>query len=81
MSSSSGERLVRVASASNPTEAEMIKGLLEVSGIPSVVKGDFGVEVPRYFVPGSCDVFVPESAAEAAREVLASAPDSDLPGV
>ncbi len=76
----SGGRRVKVAYAQNQAEAELIQGLLQEYGIPSMLKRAPGFDVPDFLAAGPRQIFVAESAAEAAREVLASTPDSDLPG-
>ena len=72
-SSSNSGRLVKVAYAWNQVEAEMIQGLLTEHGIPSMVQR--GRSTTRSSLPrGPRQVFVPEAAAEQAREVLAGTP-------
>lgn len=73
-SSSSSSRLVKVAYAMNQAEAEMIQGLLTENGIPSMLKRARGFDVPDFLAAGPREVFVSESAAEAAREALAGTP-------
>lgn len=73
-SSSSSGRLVKVAYAMNQAEAEMIQGLLTEHGIPSMLKRAGGFGVPDFLVAGPKEVFVPERAAESAREALAGTP-------
>jgi aspartate aminotransferase-like enzyme len=77
-SSSSSGRLVKVAFARHQTEAEMIQGLLEAHGIPSMVQRS--VDAPQFLAAGPRQVLVPEAVAEKAREVLANAPGESLPG-
>jgi pimeloyl-ACP methyl ester carboxylesterase len=62
--------LVRAAGGRNQAEAELIQGLLLEEGIPSVLRRTAGFDVPDYLAAGPRDVLVPESAAEAARELL-----------
>ena len=62
--------LVRVVGARNQSEAEMIAGLLLVEGIPSLLRRRPGFDVPDFMAAGPRDVFVPQSALEAAREML-----------
>ena len=63
-----GGRLVRVVGARTQPEAELIQGLLLEAGVPSLLQRPSGVGV-RY-MPGPCDVMVPEAGLQAAREVL-----------
>lgn len=69
-----GGQQVRVASASNLAEAELIQGLLLEEGIPSVQRRTRGFDVPDFLAAGPREILVPEAAAEAAREVLAQTP-------
>ncbi len=64
-------QLVKVARAANQPEAELIEGLLLEEGIPSLQRRARGADVPDFLAAGPRDIFVPESAAEAAREALA----------
>ncbi len=66
---------VKVAYAANQAEAELIAGLLRTEGIPSMVRRTLGADVPDFLAAGPRDILVPASAAQAAREVLAS-PDA-----
>jgi len=77
-SSSSSGRLVKVAYAQHQMEAEMIQGLLEAHGIPSLVQRS--VDNPEFLAAGPRQILVPEAAAEKARDVLANAPGESLPG-
>ena len=65
--------LVRVAGARHQAEAELIQNLLLEEGIPSIFRRSIGFDVPDFLAAGWRDVLVPESAAEAAREVLSAA--------
>jgi Putative prokaryotic signal transducing protein len=65
--------LVRVAGGRNQAEAEFIQGLLIEEGIPSILRRTAGFDVPDYLAAGPRDVLVPESGAEAARDVLHTA--------
>jgi hypothetical protein len=69
-----GDRLVKVAYAPNQMEAEMIQGLLSDHGIQSMLKRGPGFDVPEFLASGPRQVFVLESAAEQAREVLEGTP-------
>jgi hypothetical protein len=64
--------LVRVATARNQAEAELIEGLLLEEGIPSLVRRSGGFDVPDFLASGPRDVLVPAAGAELAREVLAT---------
>jgi hypothetical protein len=59
-------------------EAEMIQGLLEAHGIPSMVQRS--VDNPEFLAAGPRQILVPEAAVEEAREVLANAHGESLPG-
>ncbi|HEX6116301.1 MAG TPA: DUF2007 domain-containing protein [Solirubrobacterales bacterium] len=65
--------LVRVAGGRNLAEAELIQGILLEEGIPSLQKRTRGFDVPDFLAAGPRDIFVPESAAEDARELLTGA--------
>jgi hypothetical protein len=65
--------LVRVAGGRNQAEAELIQGLLIEEGVPSILRRTAGFDVPDFLAAGPRDVLVPESAGEAAREVLLQA--------
>lgn len=69
-----GDKLVKVAFAPNQPEAEMIQGLLAEHGIQSMLKRGPGFDVPEFLAGGPRQVFVLESVAEAAREVLEGTP-------
>jgi flagellar biosynthesis/type III secretory pathway M-ring protein FliF/YscJ len=73
-------KLVKVAYAQNQPEAEMIQGLLRQEDIQSMVQRNGGFDVPDFLAGGPRDVLVPESDAERARELLATAPEQKLPG-
>src|SRR5438132_2712650 len=68
-----GGRQVRVASANNLAEAELIQGILLEEGIPSVQRRRRGFDVPDFLAAGPRDILVPEAGLEAARETLAGA--------
>ncbi len=71
-------QLVKVASAQNQPEAELIEGLLLEEGIPCMLRRSSGFDVAEFLAAGTRDVLVPESGAQAAREALAW--DSSQPG-
>jgi hypothetical protein len=62
--------LVRVATARNQAEAELLEGLLLEEGIPSLVRRSGGFDVPDFLAGGPRDLLVPAAGAELAREVL-----------
>jgi hypothetical protein len=62
--------LIRVAGGRNQAEAELIQGILLEEGIPSIQKRTRGFDVPDFLAAGPRDILVPESAYEAARELL-----------
>lgn len=62
--------LVRVAGGRHQAEAEFLSGLLLEEGIPSLIRRSAGFDVPDFLAAGPRDILVPESGAEAAREVL-----------
>ncbi len=62
--------LVRVATASHQSEAELLQGMLLEEGIPSLVRRSGGFDVPDFLAAGPRDVLVPQSGGEAARELL-----------
>jgi hypothetical protein len=66
-------RLVRAAGGRNQAEAELIQNLLLEEGVPSMLRRTAGFDVPDFLAAGPRDVLVPESAAEAARELLMQA--------
>ena len=66
-----GGRQVRVASARNLAEAELIQGILLEEGIPSVQRRMRGFDVPDCLAAGPRDILVPEAGLDAAQELLA----------
>jgi hypothetical protein len=74
-----GGKLVKVAFAPSQMEAEMIQGLLSEHGIPSLVKRGPGFDVPEFMPVGPRQIFVAESVAAAAREILAGTPGGEEP--
>ncbi len=72
-----GGRLVKVAFARSQMEAEMIQGLLSEHGIPSLLKRGPGFDVPEFLAVGPRQVFVAESVAAQAREVLEGTPGAE----
>jgi hypothetical protein len=71
-----------VAGGRNQAEAELIQNLLLEEGIPSMFRRSAGFDVPDMLAAGDRDVLVPESGAEAARDLLLAAdlmPSSTVP--
>ena len=66
-----GGRQVRVASAGNLAEAELIQGILLEEGIPSVQRRMRGFDVPDFLAAGPRDILVPEAGLEVAQQLLA----------
>jgi hypothetical protein len=62
--------LVKVGSARNQAEAEMLENLLLEEGIPSLIRRSGGFDVPDFLAAGPRDILVPASGAELARELL-----------
>ena len=65
-----GGRQVRVATAHNLAEAELIQGMLLEEGIPSVQRRSRGFDVPDFLAAGPRDILVPQAGAEAATDLL-----------
>lgn len=63
------DRLVRLLSVASSAEAALIRGLLESSGIPALLKGE--LEGP--YRMGSAEVWVPEGMEADARTIIAAA--------
>ena len=66
-----GGQQVRVASARNLAEAELVQGILLEEGIPSAQRRMRGFDVPDFLAAGPRDILVPAAGADAARELLA----------
>ena len=71
--------LVRVGTARNQAEAEMMEGLLLQEGIPSLVRRTGGADVPDFLAAGPRELLVPASGAGLARELLGTS-EPDEPG-
>ena len=67
--------LVKVARAHHQAEAELIQNMLLEEGIPSTTRRSMGFDVPDFMAAGPRDVLVPESGAQAARDLLTPLPD------
>jgi hypothetical protein len=66
--------LVRVATAQNQPEAELLQGLLLEAGVPSLVRRSGGFDVPDFLAMGPRDILAPAGGEAAAREVLGVRP-------
>jgi hypothetical protein len=64
------EKWVKVAVAPNETLALLMEGLLQESGIPSLIQRAPGFDVPDFLSAGPRDVLVPGAYLEEARRVL-----------
>lgn len=62
--------LVRVATAQNQPEAELVQGLLLEAGVPSLVRRSGGFDVPDFLAAGPRDILVPRGGEDAARAML-----------
>ena len=73
---------VKVAWAAHQAEAELIEGILREEGIPCLIKRNKGFDVPDFLAAGARDVYVPASAADQAKEILADlqSNEEELPG-
>jgi hypothetical protein len=71
--------LVRVAVGRQQPEAELIQNILLEEGVPSTLRRTRGFDVPEMLAAGPRDVLVPQSGADAAREVLLQAELADRP--
>ena len=69
--------LVRVAVGRQQPEAEFIQNILLEDGVPSTLRRTRGFDVPEMLAAGPRDILVPESGAQAAREVLLQADMAD----
>jgi hypothetical protein len=65
---------VRVATAQNQPEAELVQGLLLEAGVPSLVRRSGGFDVPDFLATGSRDILVPRGGENAARALLGTEP-------
>jgi hypothetical protein len=64
---------VRVAFTRNEAESDLVQNILLEEGIPSMARRTRGFDVPDFLAAGPRDVLVPESGADAARDVLREA--------
>jgi hypothetical protein len=65
--------LVRVAFTRNQAESDLLQNILLEEGIPSIAKRTRGFDVPDFLAAGPRDIYVPESGAQLARELLSDA--------
>jgi hypothetical protein len=70
--------LVRVGTARNQAEAELIEGLLNGEGIPTLVRRTGGADVPDFLAAGPREILVPASGAALARELLGTGEPVDV---
>ena len=72
---------MRVATAQNQPEAELLQGLLLEAGVPSLVRRSGGFDVPDFLAAGPRDMLVPAGGEDAARDVLGTraAPPAPAP--
>jgi hypothetical protein len=71
--------LVKVGSARNQPEAEMLENLLLEEGIPSLIRRSGGFDVPDFLAAGPRDILVPAAGAELARDLLGTPAAPPLP--
>jgi hypothetical protein len=74
-----GEPLVTIFAAQNESEANIVRGLLEASGIPAVINSLSGLALGGIFQPDETrwgDILVAPSDAEAAQAAIAVATQS-----
>jgi hypothetical protein len=62
----------RIAVGLNLPQAELMQGILLEEGIPSFLRRCGGFDVPDMLAAGPRDILVPESAVEAARQLLST---------
>jgi hypothetical protein len=65
---------VRVATAQNQPEAELVQAMLLEAGVPSLVRRSGGFDVPDFLAMGSRDILVPRGGEDVARAVLGTQP-------
>jgi Putative prokaryotic signal transducing protein len=63
--------LVRVVTARNQPEAELLQGLLLEAGVPALARRSRAFDVPGFLAAGPRDVLVPRGGEEVARQLLA----------
>lgn len=62
---------VKVAYATNQSEAEMIENMLNAEGIPCMIQRVRGFDVPDFLAAGPRNIIVPAAAEEKALRILA----------
>jgi hypothetical protein len=60
------ERWVKVSVAANETDALLMEGVLKEAGVPPLIQGAPGFNVPDFLPAGPRDVLVPSSLLEEA---------------
>jgi hypothetical protein len=65
-----GGKLVRIIQARNPTEAQLMQGVLLDAGIPSIDRPTRAFDILDLLAVGPRDILVSEGAAEDARLLL-----------
>ena len=70
---------MRVASARNQAEGELVQGILLEEGVPSLMRRSGGFDVPDFLASGPRDILVPASGADAARDILRAPGESGPP--
>ena len=73
--------LVRVGTARNQAEAELLEGMLLEEGVPSLIRRTGGFDVPDFLASGPRDILVPAAGADVAREVLGTPEPVEPTGV
>jgi hypothetical protein len=68
--STTGDELIKVAYASDQSEAELLQGLLRTMDVNSVVCRAPGFDVPEFLAAGPREVLVAASDVPVARDVL-----------
>ena len=71
---------VRVATAQNQPEAELLQGMLLEAGIPSLVRRAGGFDVPDFLAAGPREILVPQGGEATARELLTAPGGRPAPG-
>jgi hypothetical protein len=64
------ERWVKVAAASDETQALLMDGVLKDAGIPALIQRAPGFDAPDFLAAGPRDVLVPGALLEEARQLL-----------
>jgi hypothetical protein len=66
----SQEEFVKVATAQNQAEADLVENLLRDADIPALVRRAPGADVPDFLAAGRREILVPASMADEARDAL-----------